>query len=64
VPIPPILVALLRRHLRESGTAPDGRLIRGTRGGMVSESLYGRIWHTARQAAPGPAADAIPRQRL
>ncbi len=31
------------------------RLFRGTRGGMLSESLYGRTWHTARSAALGPA---------
>jgi integrase len=54
VPIPPVLVRVLRRHLREFGTAPDGRLFRGTRGGMLSESVYGRVWHTARQAALGP----------
>ena len=33
---------ILRRHLRDHGTAPDGRLFRGTRGGMLSESVYGR----------------------
>jgi len=33
VPIPPVLVTMLRQHLRESGTAPDGRLFRGARGG-------------------------------
>jgi integrase len=54
VPIPPVLVRVLRRHLREFGTAPDGRLFRGTRGGMLSESVYGRVWHTARQSALGP----------
>ena len=54
VPIPPVLVAMLRSHLRESGTAPDGRLFRGARGGMLSESVYGRAWHAARQAAFGP----------
>jgi integrase len=54
VPIPPVLVAMLRSHLRESGTAPDGRLFRGTRSAMLSESVYGRAWHTARQAALGP----------
>ena len=58
MPIPPILVALHRRHLRESGTTPDDLLFRGTRGGMVSESRYGRIWHTARggRLAEGVAA--------
>lgn len=54
VPIPPVLVTLLRRHLRRHGTTRDGRLFRGARGGMLSESLYGRTWHTARAAALGP----------
>lgn len=58
VPIPPALIALLHRHLDNYGTAPDGRLFRGTRGGMLSESLYGRTWHTARTAALGPALAA------
>ena len=55
---------MLRRHLRQFGTAPDGRLFRGTRGGMLSESVYGRTWHTARQAALGPelAATALLRR--
>jgi integrase len=57
VPIPPILAALLRRHLRRFGTTPDGRLFRGTHGGMLSESVYGRTWHTARDAL-GPALAA------
>jgi integrase len=54
----------LRRHLRDHGTAPDGRLFRRTRGGMLSESVYGRAWHAARQAALGPelAATALARR--
>ena len=64
VPIPPVLVAMLRQHLRESGTAPDGRLFRGARGGILSESVYGRVWHAARQATLGPdlAATALARR--
>ena len=52
--MPPVLVRMLRRHLRQFGTTPDGRLFRGARGGMLSESVYGRAWHAARQAALGP----------
>ncbi len=63
VPIPPILVCLLRQHIRESGTASDGRLFHGTRGGPLSESVYGRVWHAARQAALGPALAATPLAR-
>jgi len=64
VPIPPVLVRMLRQHLHASGTAPDGRPFRGTRGGMLSESVYGRAWHAARQAALGPglAATALARR--
>jgi integrase len=45
------------------GTAPDGRLFPGTRGGMLSESVYGRTWHAARYTALGPelAATALAR---
>jgi integrase len=42
IPIPPVLARMPRQHLREFGTAPDGRLFRGTRGGILSESVYGR----------------------
>ena len=64
VPIPPVLVRMLRHHLDEYGSTPDGRLFRGTRGGMLSESVYGRAWHAARQAAlgPDPAATALARR--
>ena len=51
---------MLRRHLGDHGTAPDGRLFRGTRGGMLSESVYGRTWHAARLAALGPGLAATP----
>jgi hypothetical protein len=47
---------MLRHHLRCYGTAPDGRLFRGTRGGPLSESSYGRTWHTARTQVLEPAA--------
>ena len=64
VPIPPVLDRILHRHLRDHGTTPDGRLFRGARGGMLSESVYGRTWHAARQAALGPelAATALARR--
>jgi len=32
------------------GPGGDGRLFRGVRGGVLSESAYGHIWHTARKA--------------
>jgi integrase len=58
VPIPPVLVTMLRRHDLCYGTAPDGRMFRGTRGGPLSESSYGRTWHAARSQALGHAAAA------
>ena len=49
---------MLRHHYRCYGTTPDGCLFRGARGGPLSESSYGRTWHTARTLALGPAAAA------
>ena len=63
VPIPPQLVALLRWHLDRYATTLDGRLFRGARGGILSESTYGRAWHAARDAALGPALTATPLAR-
>jgi len=54
VPIPSVLARMLRQQRRQFGTTPDGRLFRGTRGGILSESVYGRVWHAARLAALGP----------
>jgi integrase len=63
IPIPAVLATMLRRHLDDHGTTPDGRLFRGTRGGILSESVYGRAWHTARQDALGPGLAATPLAR-
>jgi hypothetical protein len=64
--IPPVLAAMPRAHCRCHGTAPDGRLFRGTRGGPLSESVYGRAWHAARALALGPelAATGLARRPL
>jgi integrase len=63
IPIPPGLVRLLADHLRAYATATDGRLFAGARGGILSESTYGRAWHAARAAALGPALAATPLAR-
>jgi integrase len=63
IPIPPVLVTLLRRHLHHHGTAADGRLFPGTRGGILSESVYGRTWQHARTSALGPELAATPLAR-
>jgi integrase len=60
IPIPPDLVRLLCHHLSEFGTTADRRLFRGARGGILSESTYGRAWHRARDTALGPALAATP----
>lgn len=51
VPSPPPLTALLRAHLAEHGTTPDGQLFRGVRGGDLPEGTYCRVWRKARAAA-------------
>lgn len=51
VPIHPELVVLLREHLEEFGTAPDGHLFIGIRGGELATITYRRAWITARKAA-------------
>jgi integrase len=55
VPIPPDLVQLLRVHLKQHGTAPDGRVFQTTRGGILQDSGYNEVWTQARQNALTPA---------
>lgn len=54
VPISPTLGRLLRKHIAEHGTAPDGRLFRAESGDFVSDTVYSRVWDKARQAALTP----------
>ncbi|MGW1562133.1 tyrosine-type recombinase/integrase, partial [Streptomyces sp. NPDC002144] len=51
VPIPPVLVAVLRAHLNEFGTAKEERVFGNERGGVVGSSTYWRVWEEARQYA-------------
>jgi integrase len=60
VPCHPALTRYLHWHLKEFGTAMDGRLFRGDRGGDLSESVYGRVWQGARLLAFTPAVAASP----
>ena len=55
---------MLRAHFAAYRIASDGRLFCGTRGGSLSESVYGRAWYTARTLALGPelAASALARR--
>ncbi|WP_345669358.1 hypothetical protein [Streptomyces similanensis] len=50
VPIPPHFVRMLRQHLDTHGTAPDGRLFRTARGGLLQETGYGEVWARARES--------------
>ncbi|NGO69340.1 tyrosine-type recombinase/integrase [Streptomyces boncukensis] len=63
IPIPPALVRLLRAHISEHGVAPDGRLFRTSRGGLVQESGYGEVWAKAREKALAPEEAASPLAR-
>ncbi|WP_103517789.1 tyrosine-type recombinase/integrase [Streptomyces sp. SM10] len=60
VPIPPDLVALLRWHVTAFGVAPDGRLFRTQRGGLVQDTGYGEVWAEARSRALAPAQRSSP----
>ncbi|MEV0150579.1 MULTISPECIES: hypothetical protein [unclassified Nonomuraea] len=60
MPIPPELVRILRAHLEEFGTAPDGRLFRNERGGVLCASTYARTWEEARRLALTPKQVASP----
>jgi integrase len=52
VPIPPELVTILREHIKEFGTAPDGRLFRTVNGGMIYD--HTATWAAARTLALAP----------
>jgi len=60
VPIPPVLVAILRAHLKEFGTAKEGRIFGNERGGVVGSSTYWRVWEDARLYALPPDRAASP----
>ncbi|RCG20787.1 site-specific integrase [Streptomyces diacarni] len=51
VPIPPHFVRMLRQHIERCGTAPDGRLFRTNRDGLLQETGYGEVWARARKKA-------------
>ncbi len=63
VPTHPELTRLLREHLDMFGTALDGRLFGGVRGGELPTITYRRAWTKARQTALSAAEQASPLAR-
>ena len=55
IPIPPVLVRLLRAHVKKYGTTPDGRIFQTARGGILQDSGYNEVWDQARREALTPA---------
>lgn len=51
VPCQPVLAAILAKHIKDFGVAPDGSLFRGARGGPLSDSVTGLAWRQARADA-------------
>jgi integrase len=63
VPTHPELTRLLREHLDKFGTASDGRLFGGVRGGELPTITYRRAWIKARETALTAAEQASPLAR-
>jgi integrase len=63
VPVHPELARLLRDHLAQFGTPPDGRLFSGVRGGELATVTYRCAWIRARQDALTAAEQASPLAR-
>jgi integrase len=60
VPIPPILVKILRAHIEEHGVGRDGRIFRSERGKPVASTAYTEVWQDARLLAFTPEQAASP----
>ncbi|MEV0614832.1 tyrosine-type recombinase/integrase [Nonomuraea sp. NPDC050404] len=55
IPIPPVLVAMLREHIAAYGTADDGRIFATRTGGTYSSSAHSYVWQETRKLALTPA---------
>ncbi|WP_262380378.1 tyrosine-type recombinase/integrase [Nonomuraea sp. PA05] len=55
IPIPPVLVAILREHIAAYGTADDGRIFTTRTGGTYSSSAHSYVWQETRKLALTPA---------
>src|SRR5215470_3838584 len=60
VPCPPELTRTLTDHIDRFGTAEDGQLFRGDRGGPVPLITWHRVWSAARRATFTPEVLATP----
>jgi integrase len=60
VPIPPVLVKILRAHIEVYDAAADGRLFRTERGKPVGSTAYTEVWQQARVFALTPDQVASP----
>jgi hypothetical protein len=56
----PELVKLLREHIEQFGTSPDGKLVTGIRGGELPTITYRRAWAGARKSALTPEQQKSP----
>ena len=63
VPVPSVLVAMLREHVQEYGTGPDGRVFQTYRGGIYLPSTLWWVLQEARQRAFTQAQAASPLAR-
>jgi integrase len=54
IPIPPVLVTMLRGHIARYGTSPGGRLFRTALGGPLNDTGWGEVWQRARPLALTP----------
>jgi integrase len=48
-PHPPVLVRLLRAHIKRFGTTLDGRVFPTARGGILQDAGYNEVWDQARK---------------
>jgi integrase len=60
VPIPPELVALLRRHIDTFDVDSDGRLFRSEDGNPIQPSTWWQVWQKVRALGLTPAQAATP----
>jgi integrase len=60
IPIPSVLVRLLRAHIKRFGATLDGRVFQTARGGILQDSGYNEFWDQARREAPIPVQYGSP----